>query len=312
VSGVIGHIPNPTLHDAVGLARAAEQSGASWIGLADAFWWRDVWMLLSAVAAETTRIEIGPAMTNPYLRHPFHTVSALATLHEAAPGRVFCGVAAGGSEVTAAAHLSRTDAAQRSTELIELIRTVAAGRPLDQSSGRGLDVALPATPVTMAGRGDAMLSAAGSSADRVLLWAMPRSDLQRSVAIVTAAATEAGRSPRLIWAPLVRHPDVAVGSLAHIAVYAALNSAAQVRRSWGLHAADIEAIRAALVAGALEDAIAMVPEAAFDDLFVEPGAVNAIAAQARDLGVTEIAVPGFAVSTLGGHLKWALDVEAHL
>ena len=82
MAGIIGHIVNPTPSEAVALAVEGETAGAEWIGLADAFWWRDVWMLLAAVAAATDTIRIGPAMTNPYLRHPFHTASALATLAE--------------------------------------------------------------------------------------------------------------------------------------------------------------------------------------------------------------------------------------
>ena len=96
--GVISHVPNPDIDQAVGLAQAAEGAGAQWIGVADAFWWRDVWLLLGEVASATERIELGPAMTNPYMRHRFHTASALATLQEKAHGRVFCGIAAGGSD----------------------------------------------------------------------------------------------------------------------------------------------------------------------------------------------------------------------
>ena len=69
--GVINHVPNPDVGQAVGLAQAAEGAGAGWIGVADAFWWRDVWLLLGEVASATERIELGPAMTNPYMRHRY-------------------------------------------------------------------------------------------------------------------------------------------------------------------------------------------------------------------------------------------------
>ena len=97
--GVVGHMANPTSGDVVSLARSAEVGGATWAGFADAFWWRDVWIQLLAVAEATSSIEVGPAMTNAYLRHPFHTVAALATLQEHASGRTFLGVSAGGSTV---------------------------------------------------------------------------------------------------------------------------------------------------------------------------------------------------------------------
>ena len=83
------------------LAGAAEAAGADWLGLPDAFWWRDTWLLLAEAARATTRLEIGPMVTNPYLRHPFHTVAAVASLQDLAGARVFVGIGAGGSEVSA-------------------------------------------------------------------------------------------------------------------------------------------------------------------------------------------------------------------
>lgn len=312
MTGVIGHVPNPDRAEVTGLARRAEEAGADWIGFADAFWWRDVWMLLDAVAEATTSIEIGPTITNPYLRHPFHTASALATLHEVARGRVFCGIGAGGSELSAAAHIPRDDAAVRVAALVDLLRGVSAGAPLDDESGRALDLVLSETPILIAGRGSQMLRTAGALADRILLWAIPRSDLRRSVDLIRGAAAEAGREPRLVWAPLVGHADVAAGSLGHAAVYAALNSTPSVRSSWGLDDNLVDEIRSALVAGRLQDAVSRVPASAMEDLVVDPDNGDAIANLARELGVTELAVPGFAVDTVAGHVTWARTIEASL
>lgn len=312
MTGVIGHIANPTVADATDLAVAAERAGARWVGFADAFWWRDVWMLLAAAGAATTQIEIGPAMTNAYMRHRFHTASSLATLHEVAPGRVFCGIAAGGSEVTAAAGIDRRDAAARARELAATIRDVASGGALDSSSGRTLDVALPTTPILMAGRGDQMLRTAGAVADRVLLWAMPDADLDRSVGLIADGASGRDVMPQLIWAPLVRHACVEPASLGHVAVYAALNTRVELRSEWGLDAEMVDEVRRTLVAGGTSAAIDLVPDAALDDLTVAEDDIDKIVERARGLGVTEIAVPGFAVGTIDRQLAWASTVEAQL
>ena len=90
--------PNQAFHRAQPL-----HSPADWVGVPDAFWWRDTWVLLSEVARATSRIAIGPLVTNPYLRHPFHTAAAIATIQEIAGPRVFVGIGAGGSEVSGAA-----------------------------------------------------------------------------------------------------------------------------------------------------------------------------------------------------------------
>src|SRR5438105_6401870 len=111
--GVISHLPNPSFDDVRRLAQATEVAGADWLGLPDAFWWRDTWLLLAEAARATQRIEIGPLVTNPYLRHPFHTAAALASLQDLAGQRVFVGLGAGGSEASGAAGIPRRDAPQR-------------------------------------------------------------------------------------------------------------------------------------------------------------------------------------------------------
>lgn len=310
--GVIGHIANPTVDQSVELARRCEAGGAAWIGLADAFWWRDVWMQLALVARATTSIAVGPAMTNPYMRHPFHTVAALATLQELAPDRTFVGITAGGSEVSAAAHLSRRDAATRVEHLVGTLRTVTEGAPLDARSGRSLDVALAPTPVLVGARGDAMLRTAGRVADRVLLWAMPDSELERSIELVHAGATGREQPPELVWAPLVEHDPSLHASLMHVAVYASINTRAAVRTQWGLDDPLVARIRAALVGGGTAAATSLVPTAALADLVVDDARPAAVAARARELGIGSLAVPGYGVDTIAAHVGWARRVEADL
>ena len=48
----------------------------------------DVWMTLARAAERTTRIELGPAVIIPHLRHVMTTAAAIATLYDLAPGRV--------------------------------------------------------------------------------------------------------------------------------------------------------------------------------------------------------------------------------
>src|SRR5580765_7637578 len=204
--GVITHLHNATFGEVRDLARAAEAAGADWLGIPDAFWWRDGWMLLVEAARATERFGLGPMVTNPYLRHPFHTLAALATLQDLAGGRVFLGIAAGGAEVSGAAGISRRDAPERFRGLIALLLGVGGGAPLDEASGRRLDVPLRTAPVLVAGRGNGVLDAAGRVADRALLWAVPRSDLRRSLGVIEAGARAARRAmPEVVWAPLVDH-----------------------------------------------------------------------------------------------------------
>lgn len=317
--GVIGHLDNPSLQDAARLARACEEAGAGWLGFADAFWWRDVWMLLAGAAQATTTLALGPAMTNPYLRHPFQTVAALATLQELAGERAFLGLAAGGSEAAVAADVDRSDAAKRTAALVELVRTVVAGEPLDGRSGRNLLVPLLRPTILIAGGRNQMLQVAGSHADQALVWATALSDLDRVTGTIRRGA--AGRpdgGPELVWAPLVElpgQPDGEPGNdLASVAVYAVLNAGPATLARWGLDAERVDVVREAMVGGDGEGARRLVPDAVLEDLVLsgEEARPSAVAVRGRAAGAHSIAVPAFAVDTVGARIEWAREVEAAL
>ena len=302
--GVISHIDNPTVADIVALAEAAEDAGAAWLGIADAFWWRDTWLLLAAAVRSTSTLSLGPVVTNPYLRHPFHTVAALATLQEIAGDRVFVGIGAGGSELGGAAHVSRRDAPARIEALAALIRSVAADGVLDPSSGRRLDVPLAPVSVMVAGRGDGVLTAAGRVADRSLLWAIPSSDLDRSVAVVRAGAVARTSGPDLVWAPLVVH-DERDQDRCGDAAYGIVNASPDLRRSWGVDDDLVARVRAALVGGGAAAAAHLVPDHVVDDVADPDPRPPRHAAVAARIDAQHLAVPAYDVQSVGERVAWA-------
>ena len=312
--GVITHLLNVTFDEVRALASAAEAAGADWVGTPDAFWWRDGWMLLAAVAQATDAVEIGPMVTNPYLRHPFHTVSAMATLQDLAGPRVFLGVAAGGAEVSGAAGVSRADAPRRVRDLAKLMRDVAAGAPLDSRSGRVLEVRLQPAPILVAGRGDGMLRAAGRVGDRALLWAVPQTDLDRSVEVIAEGARAGregpGEQPELVWAPLVDFGGPSRARVRNIAAYSVLNSRPELQSRWGLSSADVARLRELLVGGGAAAAADLVPSAALDDLIIADADPANAGAIARRIGATSIALPAFSIDELPERVAWARQLLA--
>lgn len=310
--GVISHLGNPDFDDVRRLASIAEASGADWLGLPDAFWWRDTWLLAAEAARVTTTLVIGPVVTNPYLRHPFLTVAAVATLQDVAGPRVQLGLAAGGSEVTAVAGVRRDDAPERVAEVVSLVRRVATGAPFLESGGLRLEVPLARPTVLVAGRAQRLLEVAGRVADRVLLWSVPFSDLERSAAAVRAARgrrTER-RDPELVWAPAVAHDERTRQSHVASLPYAVLNSRPRLQRGWGVDGPTVGRIRELVVAGDLPGASTLVPPAARDDFILPSPDPDLVAERARAIRATSLAVPVFRVEDVRPRVEWARRVLA--
>ena len=312
--GVIAHVPNLDFADARALASEAEEAGADWLGLPDAFWWRDTWMLLLEAARVTQRIGLGPLVTNPYMRHPFHTIAAVATLQGVAGDRVFLGIGAGGSEVSGAAGISRRDAPEQIAATAKLLREVADGQPLDARSGRNLEVPLSRTPVLIAGRATRVLEVAGRAADRALLWAVPTSDLERSAEVVRSAALASreapGVEPELVWAPLVDHGGSSRQRVQTIAAYSVLNSRPELQARWGLSRQGVAELRRLLVGGGAAAAADLVPAAAIDDLIVSDASPAAVGGMAARIGATSLALPAFNISEVKERVAWARQALA--
>jgi 5,10-methylenetetrahydromethanopterin reductase len=310
--GLITHLDNPSLADVAALARAAEAAGADWLGVPDAFWWRDTWILAAEAARATQRLAVGPVVTNPYTRHPFVTLAAIATLQDLAGPRVILGVGAGGSEVAGAANVSRADAPERTVELAGLIRRVSAGQPLDQESGRTLEVPLAPTRVLVAGRGARMLRAAGQVADDALLWAVPVSELSRTVDLVYQGS--ARRRPELpgvniIWAPLVERGKATDALVRRAAAYAVLNNSGETRERWGVGDDLVARVRQLLLAGETDAADRLIPDPVAADLSA-PRDVAAAAGLARQIGADGIALAATDVDEVAEQVAWARSVLA--
>ncbi len=82
------------------VAKLAEDLGYEWYGCADQRGGgeHDAYVVLTSAAWNTEKINIGPIITDPYVRHPALTARAIASLDELTNGRAFWALGAGGSE----------------------------------------------------------------------------------------------------------------------------------------------------------------------------------------------------------------------
>src|SRR2546421_3332430 len=83
------------------LAAAAEAAGFDQFWVSNDLFLRSVWVLLSAAAHATRRIQIGTCIVNPYTLHPAEIAMAAATLDELCGGRVCLGISSGAADFLA-------------------------------------------------------------------------------------------------------------------------------------------------------------------------------------------------------------------
>lgn len=199
----VGFYQSGPLEEVVRLAQLAESLGFEGLWLNDAQCrWRDVYVSLGAIAASTSRIVLGPSVTNPLTRHLTVTASAMYSLHELSGGRARMGIGVGDAAVK--------DVGKRPVSLSELARATEAIRglwagneiPLDGVRSRLWYAAAWARsiPVYFAGAGPRLLRLAGQIADGVLLnvGAEP-AYIQSALGSVEEGARSAGRTRRDIF-----------------------------------------------------------------------------------------------------------------
>jgi 5,10-methylenetetrahydromethanopterin reductase len=189
-------------HDARVLADvivAAEDAGLDEVWLGDEGPARDPLVTLAAAAPRTTRITLGVAVTNPYLRHPAATASAFGTLAELAPGRVVLGLGAGGGLSLGPVALERRDPLTRVAEAVRIARAVLGGTTTDGYQVPPHAIRAPDVPIFIGARGERLNRLASDVADGVFLGGVPLP--------MTATTLEWARSRRAVAAAV--YPNVA-------------------------------------------------------------------------------------------------------
>jgi 5,10-methylenetetrahydromethanopterin reductase len=201
------------------IARLAESLGFDGLWLNDAqSHWRDVYVSLGAIGASTSRMMLGPGVTNVSTRHLTVTASAMYSLHELSGGRARMGIGTGAAAVEDIGTKPASMAFLEST--VGLIRDLWAGREVsvDGSQCRlEYAVSAPRTiAVYLAASGPGLTRLAGRIADGLLcnVGAEPR-QIEKAVRNAEEGARSAGRKladlqiAARIPACIADEPDVA-------------------------------------------------------------------------------------------------------
>lgn len=193
-----GQVPSPGILQAAVLAEE-KGFGAIWKGESNS---RDPVVILSSIAARTTRIELGMAVYHIFGRSPVTAGILSAALNELSHGRFILGLGVAGPVLAGWHGKVYEKPIRQMREYIDLVRRVYAGEKIDSEgayfSSRGFKIAFTCDHplrVYMAALGPQMTRLAGQIADGVIIN-MATPPLVAEIANGTrAAAREAGRDP---------------------------------------------------------------------------------------------------------------------
>jgi 5,10-methylenetetrahydromethanopterin reductase len=138
---------------------------------------QDPFAVLAAAAVRTSRVTLGVAVTNPYLRHPAVTASAMASVAELSGGRAVLGLGAGGGVALDPVGIARTKPLARTRHAVRVARAVVAGRATEGYRPPGGAARREPLPVYIGARGEAFNRYASAEADGAFLGGIPFSDL---------------------------------------------------------------------------------------------------------------------------------------
>ena len=269
--------PTQPVRRLVELARLAEELGAEVCLVADEGTERDVYVALTAILAASDTLTVGPAITNPYSRHPVTTAAAIATLAEMAPGRVWHGLGTGGSRVLAPLQLDPERPYSDLVDAFVLNRRLLEGRRAGPAS---LDWFSGHVPMAVAGRGPRVQRFAAAEADWVVLSAKALADLPEAATAIRGAG-----DARIAWSAYLAYDDTERRrALRHFA-YMALDAPADIRHQVGLDELRAARVRRAMLAGRLDEAAEHLPESLLD-LYAVTGTPTECAARIAALGAS--------------------------
>jgi probable F420-dependent oxidoreductase len=187
---------DPPASRIVEMTKLAEKNGFDYAWLWDSHvLWEDVYPVFALQAAATSKIRLGPCVTNPATRDVTVTASALATLQEISGGRMDCGIGRGDSARRVIGKPPVT--MERLEEAVRLIRDLAAGREV-QYDGTATELKWVAgkweLPIWIAAYGPKALRLAGRVGDGVILQLADPYLIEWFLRFVREGAEEAGRS----------------------------------------------------------------------------------------------------------------------
>lgn len=191
----IEFVPNEPLDKIAKLVKLAEDVGFEYAWITDHYNNKNVYEALALIADATETIELGPGVTNPYVRAPAITAAAIATLDEISNGRATLGIGPGDKATFDALGIEWTKPVSTIVDAVAEMRTLLAG---EKTAGGaqlgGVKTVRDAVPIYQGAQGPKMLETAGEIADGVLINASNPKDYEVAIPLIKKGAEAAGKT----------------------------------------------------------------------------------------------------------------------
>ena len=300
----IEFVPNEPIQKLCYYVKLAEDNGFEFCWITDHYNNRNVYMALTAIAMNTNKIKLGPGVTNPYVRSPAITASAIATLDEISGGRAVLGIGPGDKATFDALGIEWVKPVTTLKESIEVIRKLLAGERVSYDgkvvkvAGAALAVKpiQKAVPVYMGAQGPKMLETAGMIADGVLINASNPKDFEAAIPLIKKGAEAAGRSMDEIdvaayaCMSVDKKADKAKQAAVPVVAFIAAGSPPVVLERHGIEIEKVEKIREALKKGDFGTAFGTVDDTMLEafSIYGTPEDVVEKCKKLAEMGVTQI------------------------
>ncbi len=196
-----------TLDDVINTAKAAETAGLDSVWMANIFSY-DAISALALVGRETSRIQLGTAVTPTFPRHPTAIAQQAMTTTAASGGRFTLGIGLSHQVVIEnMLGMSYDKPARHMREYLSVLMPLVRGETVafdgEQYKVNGVTLDIPGgspTPVVVAALGPVMLKLAGELADGTNTWMVgPNTMENHIIARLHKAAEDAGKpTPRVV------------------------------------------------------------------------------------------------------------------
>ncbi len=190
----------PNIKDVVAAIKLGEELDYDMVWISDRN--RDTYINCAAGSMVTSKIRIGPGVTNPFTRHPVITARAVATIDELSGGRALLGFGSGNMvEMTKDLGYRVQNGTARVREALIIIKRLLRGETVDLQGEfynvKELKLGMsphPNIPIYVTGQGPKIMKVAGELADWVMIPYTNPDVLKLVFASIREGAEKAGRS----------------------------------------------------------------------------------------------------------------------